>query len=248
MTFPRNYWEPDTHGVIYIMEFLETDWKTRTALGPPPSDQWTLDFEIPRLVALKPQRAALKADVEFHATNSFFSTLFPRRLMFNRYSHPATFEVLRVGITLPNSVAVYYKNLFQRDRPSRLSAAVDPMIEVPGHAAYPSGHATQAYLAAHLLQLVHPDGGLSEWQQEIFGMAHHVAWCREVAGVHYESDSVAGTRLAKSSFDILTDASLCPQFADLLRVARNEWRDRTSSSPRPAAAQPRLDWAGTPAS
>lgn len=223
MAFPRNYWDPDAHYAVHVIEFLATKWKDRTRPDDPPSAPADIDAEIAKLVALKGKRPGLRADIEFHATGSFFSTLFPRRLMFNRYSHPATFEVLRVGVHLPNFVAVYYKDMFQRDRPSRISPEVDPMIEVPGHASYPSGHSTQAYLAAHLLQRVHPDGDDPRWQKDIFDLAQHVAFCREVAGVHYESDSIAGKKLARAISDILDDPGPCPGFHKLLTAATSEW-------------------------
>jgi acid phosphatase (class A) len=211
------------HCLVYLIEFLATNWQTSTQPGPPPPLAHTMQVEIPNLEAMKSRRPALMEDIKFHATSSFFSTLFPRRLMFNQHSHPATFEVMRAGNTIGRAVVIYYKDQFQRERPSRLSAEIDPVIDVPGHPAYPSGHATQAYLIAHLLQWVHPDGNDPTWQTEAFGVAKNVAEYREVAGVHYESDSAAGKTLAQNIFNILTDPQQCPEFHNLLTTARGEW-------------------------
>ena len=37
-------------------------------------------------------------------------------------------------------------------RPVQYSPHVQPMITTPGHGSLPSGHATQAYVVAHVLQ------------------------------------------------------------------------------------------------
>ena len=47
-----------------------------------------------------------------------------------------------------------YKNMYQRPRPSQLWPELMPPIEVPGHASFPSAHATQAYTVARLLQTI----------------------------------------------------------------------------------------------
>jgi membrane-associated phospholipid phosphatase len=52
---------------------------------------------------------------------------------------------------------MHHKMKHNRPRPSRLLPALMPPIDPPGHAAYPSGHATQAYLMALLLAQVMPD-------------------------------------------------------------------------------------------
>ena len=43
---------------------------------------------------------------------------------------------------------MHYKAKFNRERPSQVCPALLPPIPVPGHASYPSGHATQAHLMA----------------------------------------------------------------------------------------------------
>ncbi len=62
----------------------------------------------------------------------------------------------------------------------------------PGHPSYPSGHATQAHVWAGLLSFCgkDPDGKAEQ-------AANDVARNREIAGLHFESDSTAGRALAK---------------------------------------------------
>ena len=88
---------------------------------------------------------------------------------------------------------MHFKHKFDRVRPRALEPQeVKPCIEPPGHPAYPSGHATQAYTFAFLLARKHP-----ERAEHFMKIAHDIATNREWAGVHYASDTVAGKKLAK---------------------------------------------------
>ena len=78
---------------------------------------------------------------------------------------------------------------FDRVRPSFYDDRLQPSIELPPHPAYPSGHATQATTVALILGCVDPDN-------RDFYLSNRVGWNRELAGVHYPSDTVAGERLA----------------------------------------------------
>jgi hypothetical protein len=87
---------------------------------------------------------------------------------------------------------MHFKRKFDRARPRALEPQVKPCIEPPGHPAYPSGHATQAYTFGFLLARKHP--GRAEHFMKV---AHGIATNREWAGVHYMSDTVAGKELAR---------------------------------------------------
>jgi hypothetical protein len=85
---------------------------------------------------------------------------------------------------------------FDRARPSFLETKLKPLISNPGHPAYPSGHACQYYLVARALSEIAPKN-----KSDILCDAIHVAVRREVAGVHYPSDSAAGVTLAGLIYD-----------------------------------------------
>jgi hypothetical protein len=51
-------------------------------------------------------------------------------------------------------------------------------------------------------------------------LAARIARNREIAGVHYQSDTHAGGELAKTTFDVLKTVD---SFQRLARAARNEW-------------------------
>jgi membrane-associated phospholipid phosphatase len=86
---------------------------------------------------------------------------------------------------------MYFKHKFDRVRPNFLRKKINPSIKVPGHPAYPSGHATQAYTTALILGYLFPDK-----KSYYYKRGENVAKNREYAGVHYASDTVAGERIA----------------------------------------------------
>ena len=113
-----------------------------------------------------------------------------------------------------------------------------PPIDPPGHAAFPSGHATQARLIARCLERVMPvniipvNGGVQQPQDgPLRRMADRIARNREVLGLHCPSDSVAGQTLADQTFPLmiglpaLANPPLAnvPTLANVITVARREW-------------------------
>ena len=92
------------------------------------------------------------------------------------------------------------KKYYDRVRPSILSEELyslgiidkilKPWIEIPTHPAYPSGHATQSMYIATILTHFDPDN------KELYEQAaEEISTNREIAGLHYRSDSLAGYEL-----------------------------------------------------
>ena len=73
------------------------------------------------------------------------------------------------------------------------------MLPTPLHASYPSGHATQAFTLAALLEiLTREDEGRPitfSPHSQLLAMAARIATNRTVMGVHFPSDSAAGAFL-----------------------------------------------------
>lgn len=80
---------------------------------------------------------------------------------------------------------------YDRVRPSFLDTRIHPVITIPSHPAYPSGHSTQAFAIAGWLAQRHP-----QRRCLLFQMAQNIATNREYAGVHYLSDSEYGKVIA----------------------------------------------------
>jgi hypothetical protein len=117
--------------------------------------------------------------------------------------------VLHVASLIGSFAALRYKESFDRPRPSFVCPALLPPVPVPGHSSFPSGHATQARLMAlcmaRALRLTGlPYGERRPASETLKALARRVARNREIAGLHYPSDSVAGRRLADAVFAVLS--------------------------------------------
>ena len=108
------------------------------------------------------------------------------------------------------------KNKFDRVRPSVLEKNIEPVIDVPQHPAYPSGHSTQMHLLARILSKLSPR------KSTVFeNRANEIAVHREIAGLHYHSDTLAGELVAREVMDLLMQN---PNFIKLLNDAKSEWK------------------------
>lgn len=114
-----------------------------------------------------------------------------------------------------NPVVMRIKNKFNRVRAHKLDPTLATLIDVPEHGAYPSGHSTQAYAIAFLLTELAPERR-AEFERD----ALRVAVNREIAGLHYPSDSAAGRLLARQIVDLMLQN---PDFATLVEDAKAEW-------------------------
>ncbi|MBA4261751.1 MAG: phosphoesterase [Comamonadaceae bacterium] len=116
------------------------------------------------------------------------------------HRHKKTLQLLAMAFALANQVEMRFKQIFAVVRPVELSPQIQPMIATPGHGAYPSGHATEAFIAATLLNALlraarpgkkHKDGNDATAVQ-LQRQAYRIAVNRTVAGVHYPVDSAVG--------------------------------------------------------
>lgn len=220
--FPRRYWDSDKRSYLLLIEFFtrSNDWQKIRVEDPPPRDETLREIEALR--ALIPQREERREEILAQA-ESVYAYYFAR-LMMTEKSHPRTFELMNAAIVVGRALIMYEKQRFNRPRPSQLAADLEPMIVVPGHPSYPAGHPFQSRLMSLALAELRPDARVS-----LLALAERIGENREVAGVHYRSDSVAGHRLAEATFPILRQG---PLFDELVREARAEWAE----APAPGSA------------
>lgn len=170
----------------------------------------TLTWELQELQQLASYRSGVMA--EAMAQKDSIVQYFRGILGFNQRSFPATTFLMIAAARVGSFLSMYYKNMFNRPRPSSFSPGLFPPIDPPGHAAYPSGHATQAMLMALFLEQVMPGMGPTTQNGATTGllrsMAIRIGRNREVLGVHYPSDSLAGRKLAQLAFLLMTNASV----------------------------------------
>ena len=153
-------------------------------------------------------------------------------------------KVALIGSLIALYTCLYWKGFYTRVRPSQLMPALMPPISIPGHASFPSGHATQSWLVSLCMQQALPGfrlktssklpddpqtGSLCEaLTPGLRQLARRIARNREIAGLHYPTDSVGGRRLADQVFSkiLFDDTSATPpvkSYQDALTAARSEW-------------------------
>ena len=239
-------WDPSLFGITVLAEFVQRtmiaadspDWTADYAdhAAGPGQDRGTVRYgqELADLVKLVEYRPEVMSEALAQATDmvGYWAGL----LMFSRFSHPWTFRLARIAIVVGEFVAMKLKRANQRPRPSQLSPALMPPIAVPGHASYPSGHATQAYLLSALMATGDAGGRQRRcWAPSVAPptppillaigparmlnrLAERVARNREVMGLHYRSDSEAGKNVAAQILPLLL---ACPRWLAPLASQRH---------------------------
>jgi acid phosphatase (class A) len=114
------------------------------------------------------------------------------------------------------SLAIFHaKKRFNRARPHQLEPRLHPAIAVPTHPAYPSSHALQGYLVARTLSLLFPQNS-----EDLMVVGVEIGREREIAGLHYPSDSKASRALGEELFSRLQQNE---KFLAEVEAARKEW-------------------------
>ncbi len=212
--FPRRYWDADFVALAILPEFARLRWEREIQVDPPYAvDSEETRGEIAYLAGLMSERA--KALPEINTQSTDFPLYWLGLLMMSSSSHPATYELLKVASRVGEMLMSFYKLKFNRPRPHQLCPDLMPILSVPGHASYPSGHSLVSHLLSHAAAEVRPDA-----RNALFALAQRVARNREIAGLHYPSDTRAGERIAEGAFQILLR---CRGFQRLRDEARTEW-------------------------
>ena len=201
--------------------YLAKDWKKSFVLPVPPansSDRTRGELEY--LKGLIPQRENYQKAIEDEVLTKRFKW------------GESTYEELTKGENFKNTskliLATYQelgvvvsvlKQRFNRVRPSVLAEKygfkLGTVVEIPGHPAYPSGHATGVFTLAYILQELDPSNA-ETYRKDALRIARN----REIGGLHYPSDTVAGRLLARQIADSLLTSE---RYQYLLEAARDEW-------------------------
>jgi hypothetical protein len=216
--FPAGGWELDmAHCIELPGAFRHKSWP-KLQLAEPPGAKETRK-ELDRLLKmqndLEERKRRLKDIIEQAQPLDVSSQNMFSRLLLLKDAHPKTNLLMYEMIVFGKIVAVYFKNQFMRARPSQMEPRLRPMIDVPGHPAYPSGHALQMFLVAKALTTVVRDLDIGK---ELFKIAAEIAENREWAGLHYPSDSAAGRELAETIFPLVLES-----FENSFQEATREW-------------------------
>ena len=251
--FPQRNWSPEWWAWVAVGEFAGTAWAT---LDPSGQADWPTGVAAPAAVPLPPIPPATtplggldwttltstddvdklvtaasneRADAlgEIMAQSDEFISWFLNAMTARPGSHPATALVLAIASQASILPIMHLKALYARPRPSELCPALLPPIAVPGHASFPSGHSTQAHLMALCMDEVLTGSPQKPGMTDtLWTLAGRIARNREIAGLHYESDTKAGAALARTILPLLhaplpSGRSSCYQRAVL--AAKAEW-------------------------
>ena len=239
--FPARNWSAEWYSWLALNEFVGTGWKTIDPTTAPPGTwptwvpfpapaDWSalntganVRGEISQLVtAASDERADALAEI-LSQSNEFIS-YFLNMMTARPGAYPYTTKVLSIASLVGTFVAIYFKNLYSRPRPSQLCPALLPPIEIPGHASFPSGHSTQAHLMALCMNDVF--NGLPQQNtmvDDLWTLADCIARNREIAGLHYPSDSAAGVAFAYLTHQLLNGAGQT-HYQQAVASAKGEWQ------------------------
>lgn len=203
--------------------FLDREVLISLPVPPPPGNSSTeTRAELDELLELQQERTRaqvkmMKKHLEYEGVCSAILAATHRKLT----RAPKTQTLLK-HVQIDASLALFHaKKRFNRARPHQLEPRLHPAISVPSHPAYPSSHALQGYLVARTLSLLFP-----EKNQDLMAVGEQIGREREIAGVHYPSDSKASRALGDELFARLQQNEA---FLAEVEAAKKEWnlaRDR----------------------
>lgn len=212
-------WDPHLLQRMSEAVYYVPNWKDVVVLDTPPSNTSSqTKRELEQLILLKSLRTderikKIKSEV-FLSEIKIGDYMYTDYLDYNQF--PKTAMLLQRAYDDLDIILLQYKKKFDRVRPSFLELSIVPLVDVPQHAAYPSGHSTQVHFLAYVL------GELAVDRRSEFELdAWEVATNREIAGVHYRSDTEAGRTLARQFVDILLKNV---EFKKLMVGAQSEWK------------------------
>lgn len=138
--------------------------------------------------------------------------------------HDRTVELLELVSAVVAGPLYRIKQGLDVRRPSVVTAQPDlPWVPVPGHASFPSGHATTAHaLATVLIDLL---GAGDDESRYLEAVAERLADNRIAAGLHTEADTEAGKQLGQALGQWLLSPGLsqaCPRWGQLVETCRKE--------------------------
>jgi hypothetical protein len=224
--YPDHRWDADLYALSILPEFFGVaNWTNLIVVDPPnpvltQPDRDKLKTEIERLLILAVTERS-EAMGEILQQHQNFQVVWLQMMMIDEKSNPATFLLMKLAARVGEAVMIYYKRKWSRARPSQICPSLCPPVPVPGHAAYPAGHALLAYLTTNCLLDLMPAGDAKKLKEKtLIELARRVALNREIAGLHYTSDSEAGKTIADQLLPILM---LCPTYTAVRTEAVKEW-------------------------
>lgn len=192
--FTEEMWHKPILGDLDKVIILPKDMDVKIPL-PPKNSSKQVREELDYMLELqRTQRTAAKVEeIEFeHGMGYYAQQVFTREgLLPSKEEAPALHEIFGLLATTTSYFIVREKYHFNRARPTQLEERLTTVVPVPRHASYPSGHSTQGYSTGLLLSRLDP-----AHKEEYLQLGTRIGTNRELAGVHYPSDTAAGKIMA----------------------------------------------------
>jgi membrane-associated phospholipid phosphatase len=222
--FPMGDWDPERLRLsVEDSPALPWDWRSRISLPSLPDARLTYECEY-LFYLQEEERPSREAVIRQQASNNVYRTTKTVQSVVGALPlnvKPYTWKALGIMYDSLEPATYYFKRLYRRGRPGNCcDGKIRPMFPKgddrhPAHPAYPSGHSAQAHAMAYFYARLFPP-----LTDQLLNAAADIARNREVAGLHYPSDSQAGQLLAGQVVDMLFSTQ---SFEDLANLARAEW-------------------------
>ncbi len=198
-------------------QLLSANWQQQITLTPPPANDSAITRQELQmlLTRLSERPAAQQGIMDERDVNLFRLGELRYGDLMDAEKYPATKALLDAVYHDLGVVTFSVKKYFDRVRPSFLEPKLELLIPNPGHPAYPSGHSTCAHTFALILGDLVPAQKEAMWRD-----AGLIADRREIAGVHYASDSEAGRQLAQQMYQAFQQS---PAYQEKFKAAAAEW-------------------------
>ena len=225
--FARSWWAPVYRAQLLLAEFARLEWRDLD-VKMPDSDRDQVRTEIADLIVMRDLRRDHLPEIQAQAEG--FTDVFHELLDSGNGRRPATATLVHAGIQIGAMTVMHYKAKFNRARPVHVYPALMPVIPTPPHPAFPSGHATQAHLVRHLVVMAVGPDLQAAFDPPLSALAARIAKNREIAGVHFPSDSAGGEALAAGLAAVLgSQLDTMPAFKACMEAAQAEWSDLEKS-------------------
>lgn len=191
MKFDLLRWDKDLFDILNIGPYILSR-DTKIVIAPyPENDSEETQAELKALHGLV---SARDDDTKTRIVNEARHGLIWNFFIADGLLHADNYKTIKLFERVDYEITYFIinaKKVYARPRPTDLDETLSVVIDVPAHAAYPSGHAAQSYIVALILAEFDP-----KHAEEYLQFARDIAHRREIAGIHFSSDSVAGRKLA----------------------------------------------------
>jgi hypothetical protein len=220
--YPERRWSAEWRAWYALSEYVATRWHS-IRIDPWDNTAGSVNQEIDQLVIMARDERA-DALGEIVAQHDEFASYFFALLTVDSTEYRATNLLLNIASIVGVFTALYFKNgkgYEPRPRPSQVCPALSPPVPVPGHPSYPSGHSTEAHLIELVLNEVFAGNAQAATMRIVMAaLADRIARNREIAGLHYPSDSRAGKQLANAILPYMHEMRI---YQTTLGNAKAEW-------------------------